>query len=190
MIATAIENEIRPATLDDLMRVDGKAELISGRIVRMMSTGYLPGKVAGRIFVALSRYAEGTGRGDVFGDNVGYAVTKLRSGRQSFSPDVSFYIGAAPSNPMKFISGPPTFAVEIRSECDYLSDAEIAMAEKRADYFEAGTIVVWDVDILDRCINCYRKAAPYTKIVFRLGETAEAEPAVPGWTIAVETIFK
>ncbi len=38
------------ATLDDLYRVEGKAELIGGRIVPIMPTGHRPNLVAGRIF--------------------------------------------------------------------------------------------------------------------------------------------
>ncbi len=47
---------------------------------------------------------------------------------------------------MRFIEGPPTFAVEVRSENAYTPAAEIEIAAKRADYFAAGTLVVWDVD--------------------------------------------
>ena len=47
---------------------------------------------------------------------------------------------------MRFIEGAPTFAVEVRSENDYGPAAEVALAEKREDYFAAGTTVVWDVD--------------------------------------------
>ena len=48
--------------------------------------------------------------------------------------------------PMRFVEGAPTLAVEVRSEGDYGASAERDMAAKRADYFEAGTLVVWDVD--------------------------------------------
>ena len=34
------------ATFDDLMRTEGKAELINGRIVRYMATGILPNRVS------------------------------------------------------------------------------------------------------------------------------------------------
>ncbi len=34
------------ATLDDLMRYDGNAELIGGRIVTYMATGFRPSRVA------------------------------------------------------------------------------------------------------------------------------------------------
>ncbi len=41
------------ATLEDLYRTDGKAELIGGKITRMMASGFLPGRIAGRIFFSL-----------------------------------------------------------------------------------------------------------------------------------------
>ena len=53
----------RPATLDDLAKVDGKAELIDGRIVRQIATGHLPNRVASRIFRGLDDHAEATGQG-------------------------------------------------------------------------------------------------------------------------------
>ena len=48
---------------------------------------------------------------------------------------------------MKFAEGAPVFAVEIRSENDRGPAAEGRLATKRADYFAAGTLVVWDVDL-------------------------------------------
>src|SRR5437868_13340844 len=141
------------ATLDDLYRVDGKAELIGGRIERFMASGYLPSIVAGRIFRSIDEYADKTGQGVAFADGIGFAVPELPSGRESFSPDASYYVGALPANRMRFIEGPPTFAVEVRSENDYGPAAEAEMAAKRADYFAAGTQVVWDVDPLAETIT-------------------------------------
>jgi Uma2 family endonuclease len=176
----------RPATLDDLAQVEGKAELINGRIVPLMPTGHLPNQIAGEIFFCLKLHVKATGRGTVYTDSMGFAVPRLRSGRQSFSPDVAYYEGPIPSNPMRFVNGPPTFAVEVRSEGDHGPAAEAEMAAKRSDYFEAGTIVVWDVDPRERVVCSYtadRRAEP---IVFRTGEVADAEPAVPGWRMAVD----
>jgi len=51
---------------------------------------------------------------------------------------------------MRFLEGAPIFAVEVCSENDYGRAAEREMADKRADYFAAGTLVVWDVDILSQ----------------------------------------
>ena len=64
------------------------------------------------------------------------------------------------------------------------------MAEKRDDYFAAGTLVVWDVDLQsDDVVRVYRAVAPRTPTVYRRGEVAEAEPAVPGWMMPVDDLF-
>ena len=175
------------ATLDDLLQVDGKAELIAGRIVRFMPTGRKPSRIAFRIARSLDDYAESTGLGEAYSDNAGYAVDMLASGRQSFSPDASYFIGPFPENDMRFLEGPPTFAVEVRSEGDRGDAAETAMAAKRADYFEAGTLVVWDVDPVAEVVRCYR--ADSQTATFGKGDTAEAEPAVPGWRLSVDDLF-
>jgi len=91
---------------------------------------------------------------------------------------------------MKFFEGAPVFAAEVRSEGDYGPKAEAALARKRADYFAAGTLVVWDVDLLsDEVVKVYRAAEPEHPTAYRRGDTAEAEPAVPGWRMAVEDLF-
>jgi Uma2 family endonuclease len=89
---------------------------------------------------------------------------------------------------MRFIEGPPTFAVEVRSENDYGPAADAEMAAKRTDYFQAGTQVVWDVDPLAETIMCYR-AGVADPDVFRRGDIADAEPAVPGWRVGVDEVF-
>ena len=62
------------ATLADLSRHDGKAELIAGRIVPLMPTGYRPNLVAFRIARSLDDQGWQTGRGVVFTDNMGFAI--------------------------------------------------------------------------------------------------------------------
>ena len=177
------------ATLDDLYLVEGKAELIGGRIVPIMPTGHRPNLVAGRIFRSLAEHVDRLGRGVAYTDNMGFAVSELSSGRQSFSPDVSYYFGPLPSNPMRFVEGPPTFAVEVRSEGDYGLSAEVEIVAKRADYFEAGTQVVWDVDPIAECVHVYRSAAPDQPETYSRGQGVDAEPAVPGWRVAIDWMF-
>jgi Uma2 family endonuclease len=177
------------ATIDDLYQVEGKAELIGGRIVELMGTGHLPNRVAAKIFRSLDDYAESTGHGVAYTDNVVLAVPELSSGRESFSPDAYYYDGLLPTNPLKFINGPPTFAVEVRSEGDYGPTAEREMAAKRADYFEAGTKIVWDVDPIERVIRAYRSDQPETATTYACGEIAAADPTVPGWHPRVDSLF-
>ena len=177
------------ATLDDLYREEGKAELIGGRIVRYMASGHLPSVVAFDIASSLRTYAKKTGRGVAYADGIGFAVPELPSGRESFSPDASFYGGALPPNPMRFVDGAPDFAVEVRSENDYGPGAEAEMAAKRADYFAAGTLVVWDVDPLAETVAVYKASSPDRAVVRRRGDIADAEPPVPGWRMAVDDVF-
>src|SRR5438132_105951 len=177
------------ATLDDLYRTPEKAELIGGRIVRFMATGRMPNRVAFRITRSLDDHATQLGRGEAYTDNMGFAIPELPSGRESFAPDASYYDGPMPANPMRFIEGPPTFAAEVRSENDYDAAAEAEMADKRVDYFAAGTQVVWDVDPLAECIHVYRSSDPSRPTTYRRGDVAEAEPAVSGWSVAVDWVF-
>jgi Uma2 family endonuclease len=177
------------ATLDDLYRTEGKAELIGGRIVYHMATGIRPNEVAGNIYVSLRAYVKQTGRGRAFTDHVGFAIPKLPSGRESFSPDASFYDGPLPADLMRFVSGPPTLAVEVRSEGDYGDAAEAEMAAKRDEYFAVGAMLVWHVDPVAETIDCYYAHSPTKAIRFQRGQVADAEPVVPGWRISVDEVF-
>jgi len=177
------------ATLEDLYRVEGKAELIRGRIVEIMRSGDLPTEVTANIYVSLRAFAKSTGRGVAKTDGTTFAVDELPSGRESFAPDAAYHLGPRPVNRMKYFKGAPTFAVEARSEFDYGRAAEIEMEEKREDYFAAGTLVVWDVDPKAETIAVFRPDAPTTPVVFRRSEIADAEPAVPGWRMAVDQVF-
>ena len=177
------------ASVDDLLAVEGKAELIGGRIVELMGTGHLPSRVAFKIARSLDDWAEAIGRGVAYPDNIIFAVPELSSGRESFSPDASYYVGPLPENQMKPVAGAPTLAVEVRSDGDYGPAAERAMAEKRADYFAAGTAVVWDVDPVGEIIRVYRRDSPDVPTTYGRGEVAEAEPAVPGWRPSAADFF-
>lgn len=91
---------------------------------------------------------------------------------------------------MKFFEGAPVFAVEVRSEGVYGPLAEAAIARKRAEYFAAGTLVVWDVDLLgEDVVKSYRANDPNNPAIYRRGDTAEAVPAVPEWSITVDDLF-
>ena len=174
------------ATIEDLYKVKGKAELVNGEIILMSPTGRRPGYAGDEIFSSLREYSNRRKFGYAVGDNKAFVV-KLPH-RKSFSPDAAFYVGTDPG--MKFFEGAPVFAVEVRSEGGYGPKAEREMAKKRADYFAAGTLVVWDVDLLsDSVVRVYRATDPEKPTIYGRGEIAEAEPAVPEWTMAVDDLF-
>ena len=174
------------ATIEDLYRVEGKAELVNGEIVHLMATGDEPNYAAGEVFVSLRAYVRLTGHGRAVTDSAGFIVHLAK--RESFSPDAAFYVG--PRSGMRFFEGAPVFAVQVRSESDYGPAAEREMAAKRADYFAAGTKVVWDVDLLSpEVVRKYTADAPANPMIFRRGDIADAEPAVPAWKMPVDDLF-
>jgi len=117
------------ATIADLYRVTDKAELVAGKLVHMAPTGGAAAYAAGRIYRSLSEYEDQSGGVIALPDNAGFLVQLPH--RQSFSPDAGFYTG--PGAGMKFFTGAPVFAAEVRSEGDYGPAAERVMAAKRAD---------------------------------------------------------
>ena len=100
----------KPATVADLYKVadGGKAELVKGELRLMAPTGGDPSLSGGNIFVSLRQYVLDGRPGIAVPDNAGFIVDL--PDRQSFSPDVAFFIGERPG--MKFFQGAPVFAVE------------------------------------------------------------------------------
>src|SRR2546423_4257649 len=174
------------ATIEDLYRVPGKAEIVNGEIVHISPSGAAPNYAASEIFVSLREYSKRTKRGYAISDNAAFHVQLPN--RKSFSPDAAYHVGKWTG--MRFFEGAPIFAVEVRSEGDYGSAAERAMAAKRADYFAAGTMVIWDVDLLsDNVVKSYKANDADRPVIFRRGELANAQPAVPDWTMPVDDLF-
>jgi Uma2 family endonuclease len=174
------------ATLDDLYKVEGKAELVNGEIVEMPPAGDEPSSAGFLVAMHLYAYTQQTGQGRAYPDGTGFHVNLPH--REAFSPDAAYHTG--PRTGMEFLEGAPVFAVEVRSKTDYGPAAERAMQDKRADYFACGTQVVWDVDLLSPdVIKSYKASDPDAPVMFRRGDIADAEPAVPGWRMAVDDLF-
>ncbi|MDQ2730783.1 MAG: Uma2 family endonuclease [Armatimonadota bacterium] len=179
------------ATIEDLVHVpdSAKAEIVHGKLVLMSPAGIEPGYAGDEFFISLREYAHRTRSGRAVGDNKGFRVSLPH--RKSFSPDAAYNIGHPTG--MGFYEGAPIFAVEVRSENDYGPAAEWEMASKRADYFACGTQVVWDVDLVgdgtsDKIVKVYRARDPESPTIYRSGELAEAEPALPGWQFPVDSL--
>ena len=173
------------ATIEDLQQIKQRAEIVNGQIILMPPTACLPGYAAGEIFYSLRQYSKRRNFGHAVSDNRAFIVDLPH--RKSFSPNAGFYVGELTTH---FYQGAPVFAVEIRSLDDYGSKAERRLAQKRIDYFAAGTLVVWDVDLMSEdVVRVHRSSDPKTFTIYHHGETAEAEPAVTGWTMPVNDLF-
>jgi Uma2 family endonuclease len=176
--------EFREATVDDLYGVRGKAELVNGELVVMSPAGGTHGYAAGAIHASLLEYGRRAKSGIALPDNVGFIVNLPN--RRSFCPDAAYWTGAPLAK--KFLDGAPIFAVEVRSDEDYGPEGERAIAAKREDYFAAGTLAVWDVDLRAMRVHVYRSTDPAGPMTYGLGELAEAEPAVSGWSFPVDDL--
>ena len=176
------------ATFEDLYHVpeNGKAEIVNGELILMAPTGFWPNRAASEIYSSLRQHERLTKSGFALSDNAGFRVHLPH--RESFSPDAAWYTGV-PSG-MRFLEGAPVFAVEVRSEGDYTPQAEVEIAVKRKDYFAAGTLCVWDVDLLDiDVIRAYHAADPDRPNIFRRDDFADAGIAVPGWCMPVNDLL-
>ena len=176
------------ATVEDLYNVPehGKAELINGELVRMSPTGLRPGRASLTIAFSLRLHEEQIGGGYALADNTGFLVDL--PDRESFSPDAAWFTGDGDS--MRFAPNAPVFAVEIRSESDYGPAQDRAILRKVADYFLAGTQIVWDVDLISEdVIKAYHANNPDAVVIYRRGEEANAEPIIPGWRFEVDKLF-
>nr|MBF6614850.1 Uma2 family endonuclease [Chloroflexota bacterium] len=174
-------------TIEDLYNVpdDLNAEIISGEVSFMSPTGGEPGVAEDNIFISLVFYQLHAGRGIAVADGKGFAVDLPN--RKSFSPDAAYHIGEVGPG---FYVGAPIFAVEVRSENDYGAAAEQKIKAKINDYFNAGTQVVWDVDVLkEAAVRVHRCGNRDEPTNYHRGEIAEAEPALPGWSMPVDDIF-
>lgn len=172
--------------IDRLYTIEGKAEIVNDMIVVDSPTGGKPGRAAAAIYRELYKYeVANRDAGYAIADNVAFLVDLPN--RQSFCPDAAWFTGEMT---MKFLEGAPVFAAEVRSEGDYRPAAESRIAAKRDDYFAAGTLVIWDVDLLgDDVVRVYTPESRTTPRVYKRGESAEAEPAVPGWSMPVDEMF-
>lgn len=177
----------REATLEDLWNLDEPAELIDGEIIPVTPVPYRPGRAALLIWRSLEEHARLHGGGHAIADPTQHVLPGERP--QVVIPDASWWIGAPREDEM--LPGAPALAVEVRSKNGYGPAAERKITRKRSLYFAAGTQVVWDVDVLrEAVIRAYRAADPERPAVFRRGEVADAEPAVPGWRFPVDEMFE
>jgi Uma2 family endonuclease len=74
------------ATIEDLYKVDGKAELVNGEIILMSPTGYRPHYAGAEIFSSLRDYNKRHKLGRVVGDNAAFVVNLAHVNRSVLTP--------------------------------------------------------------------------------------------------------
>src|ERR1700754_3362771 len=113
----------RDATFDDLHLVEGRAEIVNGRIVMLDAGGFAHARAAMFIVGCLQQFEKRMRSGYAMNELANYRVVLPH--RQSLCPDGSFYVGTPAGDNSPY---GPLFAVEVRSPGDYGMGAERPIA--------------------------------------------------------------
>ncbi|MCE2514205.1 MAG: Uma2 family endonuclease [Acidobacteria bacterium] len=175
-----------PTTAEELFERpdDGyRYELVEGSPVRMTPTGAEHGVVTARVAYVLQEYALRHG-GVCCGAETGFVLR--RSPDVVRAPDAAFVAGARiPKTgiPRSYWPFAPDLAVEVPSPSDRASDVQA----KIADYFSAGTRLVWIVEPATRTVRVFR--SPQDMEVIREGGELSGGDVLPGFRCAVQRLF-
>jgi len=159
------------------------AELVDGEVVTLTTPPPIHGWISGNVYDALSAHVRPRGLGRVFGDNVPYTLGshKVRV------PDVSFIrTERGPGPPPRRGGWPlaPDLAVEVLSP----SDTHAVVRRKLADYFGAGTPLVWLVDPDEWGVEVHTPDAA-ARWIDESG-TLDGGAVLPGFSVPVADIFR
>lgn len=174
------------ATEADVIRLDDHedrlCELVEGTLVEK-TMGYEESLIALRIGYLLMTFVDPRKLGLVSG-----ADGMMKILRRVRIPDVAFVSksrlpgGKRPQKPIPELA--PDLAVEVLSE----SNTHREMANKLKEYFQAGTRLVWYVNLQNRTVDVYTS----TEAVVHLHEsgTLTGGEVLPGFEVSVAEIFR
>lgn len=170
-------NPTQPVTAGELFhRPDHhRYELVAGALRVCEPPGGTHGQVAARLCYRLTGFVEEQRLGVVLVES-GFI---LQRGPDTVrGPDVSFVAAdrlPAAGVPASFVPLAPDLAVEIRSP----DDRAAAVAEKVANYLDAGTRLVWVVDPAGREVTVYRADRSTTQLSD--SDWLDGEGVLPGF---------
>ena len=159
-------------------------ELVRGELVRMNPTGGRHAAVAVRIARLLDEYVEAHDLGVCGTAEPGFVLQRAPDVVRA--PDVSFVAKARIPEagiPAAYWPGPPDLAVEVVSPSDRLADVH----GKIAEYFAAGTRLVWLVEPAARVVYAYRSQHD-VQVIGGGGELTGGE-VLPGFRCPVRRLF-
>lgn len=163
---------------------DVKYELNNGNLIVMPPPGNLHGSYQLRLGSELLTQGENRGFGK---SRVESGVLLWQDPDRLTGPDAMFFTNARlplrESSEGYFLTI-PDFVAEVRSK----NDGASYIAEKVRDYLKAGVLVVWVVDPAKRIVTEHRPDQPPR--VFGDTDTLTLEDLIPGFSLAVEAIFK
>lgn len=175
-----------PTTAEELFERpdDGyRYELVEGSLIRMTPTGAEHGVVTARVAYVLQEYALRRG-GVCCGAETGFVLRRAPDVVRA--PDAAFVTGGRiPKTgiPRSYWPLAPDLAVEVPSPSDRAADVQA----KIADYFSAGTRLVWVVEPAARTVHVYRSPQD-VEVIQEDGELTGGD-ALPGFRCEVKRLF-
>ena len=172
-------------TVDELPDIPDCYELVDGELIMMMSpAGWLHGHLVMKIGAVLGTYVEEKKLGMAFGEQTGFILT--RNPDTVRAPDAAFVREARIPRERSltdYFPGAPDLAVEVLSPSNRAS----AMKRKLAQYFDAGTRLVWVVDPKTRLMTVH---APGRKpAILHETDTLDGEDVLPGFHYSIAKLF-
>jgi Uma2 family endonuclease len=175
-------------TLDDLMSISERVEIIDGEMIEMTAAGIAHQLIVGNIFRALDAYVIAHDSGAVFPDGLTYLMYSSSSGlKDSYVPDVSFVRKENIPNdldPEKPHPGVPDLAVEVISP----SKGADQVQRKVRTYLDEGTEQVWIVYPTARELHQFRGGSDTVRI-YKESQTIETETLFPEQQLTTDVVF-
>ena len=174
-----------PVTLEEYAALPKhpRYELVKGELVELMAAAEEHEETVMLVGHQFLTHIRPLGIGKVYGSNRGY-VTGSDSPATSRMPDVSFVSNARLNQPElagMLYDGAPDLAVEILSE----SNTPAEIAQKIAEYLNAGGKAVWVIDIDARTLTVHTPHAP----PLTLTDTVDGADYLPGFACPVVNLL-
>lgn len=182
----AVQPQERVYTPEDLWELAHSAEdrffeLIEGAIIEMPPPGDKHGAVVAWLGALMVMHVERHDLGDVTMET-GFILKP----DTVCSPDIGFVAKARLTTPMtgRYYPFAPDLAIEVISP----SDAPGPVRRKVALYLRSGTRAVWVVYPDERFVDVYH--ANGTVSTYEGGDTIDGGDTLPGFSVAVQDVFK
>jgi Uma2 family endonuclease len=155
-------------------------ELHHGVLVTMPPPGDLHGAVESNLATELKVQGERRGHGKARSGDVG--IVLARNPDHIYGADVVFITNARlpiHRTPEGYLESIPDLIVEVRSKNDTLA----ALARRAQDYLQAGAVVVWVVDPINRNVVEYRQGG--ASRTYAEDDTLTVPDLIPGFALLV-----
>lgn len=118
--------------------------------------------------------------------DTGFVLGLARDPERMRAPDIAYVAGAKMDvdlDPVRFMRCAPDLAIEI----DLTSGKNPGGQQRILDYLEAGTRMVWAIDVHSRTATVYRPDG--TARLVRADEALEGEEVLPGFRMSMSELF-